>query len=190
MPEIDLDLVKMVDPFNKPIPGQSLTNGDETQHAWDKPPKFVTVKDALDDIFYGLMERERLISLVSIMAEGIFDITTMAQIVLEKGWRDGKWNTELLLLLAEPVMIILMAISEKAGIRDYDIYEGERDELSDEQQKLLSRGLSEGMKNKTKFKGMDMPPVSKESVPAPILEGIEEAEIPQASLLEKPTGGQ
>jgi hypothetical protein len=190
MPEIDLDLVKMVDPFNKPIPGQSLTNGDETQYAWDKPPKFVTVKDALDDIFYGLMERERLLSLVSIMSEGVFDIATMAQIVLEKGWRDGKWNTELLLLLAEPVMIIIMAISEKAGIRDYDIYEGERDELSDEDQKLMAADITKGLKNKTKFKGMDMPPVSKESVPAPILEGIEEAEIPQASLLEKPTGGQ
>jgi hypothetical protein len=87
-------------------------------------------------------------------------------------------------------MIILMAISEKAGIRDYDIYEGERDELSDEDQKLMAADITKGLKNNTKFKGMDMPPVSKESVPAPILEGIEEAEIPQASLLEKPTGGQ
>jgi hypothetical protein len=190
MAEIDLDLVKMVDPFRKPIPGQSLTNGEETQYPWDKPPKYVTVKDALDDIFYGLMEEERLVSLVSIMSEGVFDIATMAQIVLEKGWRDGKWNSELLLLLAEPVMIILMAISEKAGIRDYDIYEGERDELSGEDQKLMAADITKGLQNKIKFKGMDMPPITKESVPTPILEEIKDAEIPQASLLEKPTGGQ
>ena len=172
--DINQDVVAMVKPFEGPVPGQSLTNSPGN-YAWEKPPEFVTVKDALDDIYISLIQKEKLLALVEILAEGAYDIITVAQMLLEKGWRDGKWNTELMLLLAEPTIIIIMAI-----------YQGENQELDEEDADQFVKDVAKDVNQDMTFKGMQMPPVKKESVPTEILEGIEEAEIPKASLLQKP----
>jgi len=186
MAEISQEMVKQMKPFEGPIPGQSLTNPVESNHPWQKPPKFVTVKDSLDNVFSNLMQKEKLLALVEMLSEGTYDVVTVTQVLLEKGWRDGKWDTQLMLLLAEPVMIIIMAIAEKAGIRDYEIFEGDNQELDEEEADKFTKDISKDMKQKMTFKGMEMPPVKKESVSPEILEAIESSEIPQASLLNKP----
>jgi hypothetical protein len=183
--DINQDVVAMVKPFEGPVPGQSLTN-PPGNYAWEKPPEFVTVKDALDDIYISLIQKEKLLALVEILAEGAYDIITVAQMLLEKGWRDGKWNTELMLLLAEPTIIIIMAIAERAGIGDYEIYQGENQELDEEDADQFVKDVAKDINQDMTFKGMKMPPVKKESVPTEILESIETAEIPKASLLQKP----
>lgn len=186
MQDLNLEVVEMVNPFSKPIPGQSLTNAPEGNYPWEKPPQFVTVADAIEDIYVDLMDKEKLVALVQIMAEGAYDIVTLAQIILEKGWRDGKWNTELMMLLAEPTMIILMAIAEKAGIGDYEIFEGENQELDEEEADQFVKDVARDVKQDVMFKNIKIPPAKKESVPSEILEEIETAEIPQPSLLERP----
>ena len=186
MAAVNQEIVNMVRPFEKATPGQSLTNPPDTNYAWERPPEFVTVVDALEDLYVSLMEKERLVALVEIMAEGSYDIITLTQIILEKGWRDGKWNTELMLLLAEPTMIMLMAIAERAGIRDYEIFEGENQELDEEEAEEFQKEVGRDIKQDAMFKGIKMPPVQKESVPEEILQNIETAEIPQSSLLERP----
>ncbi len=183
--DVNQNIVGMVKPFEGPVPGQSLTN-PPGNYAWEKPPEHVTVKDALDDIYSMFMQKDRLLALVEILAEGTYDIITVTQMVLEQGWRNGKWNTELMLLLAEPTMIIIMAIAEKSGIGNYEIYEGENQELDEDEADQFQKDVAKDIKQHMTFKGMEMPPVKKESVPAKILEDIETAEIPKASLLQKP----
>ena len=90
----------------------------------------------------------------------------------------------MMLLLAEPLMVILMALSERAGIRDYEIYDGENEELEEEDEKELLTRNKEHLHNSQIF-GVNMPPIKKESVPQEILETIEEADLPKVSLMEK-----
>ena len=45
---INTEVTQMVDPFNKPIPGQSLTNPVDTPYPWEGPPQFVKVNEAID----------------------------------------------------------------------------------------------------------------------------------------------
>ena len=184
---IDENATEIVSPFNRPIPGQSLTNDPATPYPWDTPPEMVSVQDGIDYFIETLLQKEALVSLVQILASGAYTISEIAQIMLEKGWREGKWKSDLMLLLAEPLMVILMAISERAEIRDYELYDGENDEVDDEEEIAITKDLRDSMKEDTFFRGISIPPVRKESVPEGVLEQIKEMPVPkQESLLAAP----
>ena len=134
-----------------------------------------------------LLYKDAFSNLIQLLASKRFSIATLAQIMLEKGWREGKWKSDLMLLLAEPLMVILMAISERAEIRDYELYDGENDEVDDEEEIAITKDLRDSMKEATFFNGISIPPVRKESVPEGVLEQIKEMPVPkQESLLAAP----
>ena len=39
-------------PFERPVPGQSLTNDPDTKYAWEQPPKYTDVSSAIDYLLY------------------------------------------------------------------------------------------------------------------------------------------
>ena len=90
-----------------------------------------------------------------------------------------------MMLLAEPLMIILMAISERAEIRDYEIYEGENEELDDDEKMKVAKEVHTGLNEHLTFRGMEIPEPEVSSVPSELLEKIKEAPIEQKSLLEQ-----
>tara|TARA_A100001201_G_scaffold142479_1_gene140796 strand:+ start:420 stop:1028 length:609 start_codon:yes stop_codon:yes gene_type:complete len=185
--EISDKAVDLVSPFNRPIPGQSLTNDPDTSYPWESPPEYVTVEDALDYLVEHMFQKEQFISLIQILNDKTLAITNIAQIILEKGWRSGKWKSDLMMLLAEPLMVILMAVSERAGIHDYEIYEGESSELDLEDELQVSKDVESAYNEQMLFRGMPMPPVKKESVPEEVLEKIEDMPIPKVDSLLAPT---
>ena len=93
-----------------------------------------------------------------------------------------------MLLLAEPLMVILMALAERAGIHDYEIYKDEFSEMSEEEQMELANDVINSYKEEVNFRGLrSNKPLDVRSVSSDVLEQIEEAEIPQAeSLMAKP----
>ena len=186
-PLIDEDIVNEISPFKRPITGQSLTNDPDTSYAWESPPEYVTVEDGIEYFMDKLLNKDAFTNLIQLLASKRFSIATLAQIMLEKGWREGKWKSDLMLLLAEPLMVILMAISERAEIRDYELYDGENDEVDDEEEIAITKDLRDSMKEATFFNGISIPPVRKESVPEGVLEQIKEMPVPkQESLLAAP----
>ena len=52
----------------------------------------------------------------------------IAQVVLYRGYTQGLWNPDLMLLLIEPTIYLLIAIADYADIKDYVLYEGEEDD--------------------------------------------------------------
>merc|ERR1712078_77917 len=52
----------------------------------------------------------------------------LAQVVLYKGYTEGLWNPDLMLMLIEPTIYLLIAIADYADIKDYVLYEGEEDD--------------------------------------------------------------
>ena len=185
---IDDNATQLISPFSRPVPGQSLTNDPDTHYPWDTPPEIVSVQDGIDYFIETLLQKEALVSLVQILASGAYSISEIAQIMLEKGWREGKWKSDLMLMLAEPLMVIIMAISERAEIRDYELYAGENEELENEEETQITRDLKNSMEEAAMLKGMEIPSIKKESVPVEALEKIKEAPIPtKESLLANET---
>ena len=183
------ETMELVDPFSKPIPGQSLTNDPDNPYPWESPPEFVNVNTAIDSIVMNMLsDEEKLANIIEVLASGEIPIAGIAQIILEDGFRRGRYNPDLMLLLAEPLMVVLMALAERAGIRDYEIYQGEGSELSGEEQAELANDVINSYKEEVNFRGLRTGNnIDVRSVPEEVLERIEEADIPaQPSLMERP----
>ena len=183
------ETMELVDPFSKPVPGQSLTNDPDNPYPWESPPEFVNVNAAIDSIVMNMLsDEEKLANIIEVLASGEIPIAGIAQIILEDGFRKGKYNPDLMLLLAEPLMVILMALAERAGIRDYEIYQGEGSELSGEEQADIANDVINSYKEEVNFRGLRTGNnIDVRSVPEEVLERIEEADIPaQPSLMERP----
>lgn len=122
-----------VDPFDAPIPGESLTSDPSTPKPWERPPQFTDVNEALHEIFMRVTDEEVYGDLMDAIREGT-PIDMIVQTVLFKGYMNGAWNTDLLLTLIEPTMYIIIALAEQNKIMDYKVYAGEEIDLDEKEQ--------------------------------------------------------
>ena len=116
-----------VNPFNAPIPGESLTVSPDSTHSWERPPEYTNDEDALEALYFELTELDTLKQLINIINDGI-PLDEIAQVVLYKGYTEGKYNPDMMLMLIEPTIYLLIAIADYADIKDYTLYEGEEDD--------------------------------------------------------------
>ena len=116
-----------VNPFNAPISGESLTTAPDMQQAWERPPQYTNDEDALEALYFELTELDTLKQLINIINDGI-PLDEIAQVVLYKGYSEGKYNPDLMLMLIEPTIYLLISIADYADIKDYVLYDGEDDD--------------------------------------------------------------
>ena len=121
----------------RPIPGESLTNSPDTPYPWEQATQFTELEPAIDALFIELTEPEAYHSVINLIDNNV-PIGDIAQIILTDGFQKGMWNPDLLLLLVEPVMYMLMALGEKAGIMDAVIYSDEQEDYDDDDKQLNS----------------------------------------------------
>jgi len=116
-----------VNPFNAPIPGESLTTSPDMQKNWERPPRYTDPDDCIENIYLELTSDESLPELVNMINQGI-PLDDLAQVILYKGYTEGLWTPDVQLLLIEPILYLLISIADYAGIKDYVLYEGEEDD--------------------------------------------------------------
>lgn len=186
---LDPQALEMVNPFNRPIPGQSLTNSVDNPYPWESPPRFTKVNEALGFITESILgDEERLVGVLEILGSQELAIAEIAQLILEDGFRKGYFNPDMMLLLAEPVMVVLMALSERAGFGDYEIYQGEKNELDEEERIELANEVMNAMKEEVEFKGLrKQGGIDIRSVPSEVIDIIEDLNIPETQSLLAPT---
>jgi len=165
----------------RPIPGQSLTANPDEPRPFEGPPDFTNFKEALDYIAAELLLEENFMPMVLAMGDGI-PVTDLAMQIGYVGFREGKWNPDLMMMLMEPIMYLLMALAEKAGIK----YRIDDEDDDDEDTTSNQSNQFEQLKKVTKERFPTKSSVSKTALPSDILEKVEELEIPQESLLAKP----
>jgi len=116
-----------VNPFNAPIPGESLTASPETPRAWERPPEYTDQDEAMMAVYMVLTEQDTLKQLIGIISEGV-PLDEIAQVLLYKGYTEGKYTPDMMLMLAEPTIYLLIAIADYAEIKDYVLYNEEEDD--------------------------------------------------------------
>ena len=138
-----------VDPFDAPIPGASLTNDPQNPRAWETPPEFTNQETALKNIFTNITEEESHEQLLNTLRDGV-DIESTVQVILFKGFQDGKWSPDLSLLLIEPTIYLIMWIADQAGIEAQISADGDDwdDDVSNEARTAMENDI-ERMKPKT-----------------------------------------
>ena len=113
-----------VNPFNAPIPGESLTASPENAKAWETPPEYTDQDEAMMAVYMVLTEQATLRGLIEIISDGVA-LDELAQVILYKGYTEGKYTPDMMLMLAEPTIYLLIAIADYAEIKDYVLYNEE-----------------------------------------------------------------
>ena len=179
--ELNETAIEQMSKFERPIPGQSLTNDPDNPKAWERPPEHTSIKTAIPDIFSFLVQEENFINLVMALDKRVA-VADLATMILFTGFQEGKWNPDLMLLLLEPTMYMIMAMAEKAEMGDnYVLYRGEEDDDVDPEKELKT------LRNMGALENFKLDQISSQSVPTEIREKIENLNIPEKleSLLQK-----
>jgi hypothetical protein len=167
----------------RPIPGQSLTNSPDESYPWESPPEFTNFKTALEYITGELLNEEVYMPIMEAVDDGVplSDITTQ---LLYVGFREGKWNPDLLLLLVEPVMYVLMALAEKADI-EYVLYGGEEED-EEEDTVNLAEQKAKNISDVAREKMGNVSEVPQGALPSNIVEQIKSLDISPGLLERQP----
>lgn len=168
---------------SRPIPGQSLTDNPDESYPWESPPEYTNFNKAFNYLAEELLEEEIYVPLMVAMGQGvpISDITLQ---LLQRGFQEGKWNPDMLMMLIEPTMYLLMALAEKAEIEPR-LYGDEEEDLTEEEEAEVANLKAKNLADIAKEKVGDMPKVPSGVLPAEVLEEIETLEVPE-SLLAQP----
>ena len=152
MAELDPQALESYDPFQGPIPGQSLTNSPDARQPWENPPKITNVKEARETVFLEILKQENLEAIVTLMNQGM-SVAKISEMLLFIGYTKGQFNADMMMLLAEPTMYMLLAIAEQVGIdvkvdEDDDVTTADDiDEEDEEDINRLSEKLGDAIRN-------------------------------------------
>ena len=177
---------QMVLTGGRPIPGQSLTSDPSDPAPYERPPEFTSVHEASEDIFEGLIEDQTYREILNLLTENV-PVMDIVQTLLFSGFKEGKWNPDLMLMLAEPVAYMILALAERAGI-DPKIYQGEENDEAEERV-LGVEFKKEKISRIKKLAALGKSPSS--AITPEMVETIEELPLTEApSLMERPAKTQ
>jgi hypothetical protein len=124
--------------FEAPIPGESLTSDPSNPKAYEQPPQFNTAEEATHQIFMTLTEEDNYEEVIDALTEGV-PLDVLTQVFLFKGFQEGQWSVDLMILLTEPTIYILMWIADQAGIEAQIDSDG--DDWDDEEEERMKGAI-------------------------------------------------
>jgi len=167
--------------FERPMPGQSLTNDPDQPWPWEKAPEFTNLDDAIEYFFALIVDEDNHPELLKLLMRG-FPVMDLTEVLLYNAFVEGKINPDLLLLLAEPIAYMLIYITDMAMIDPVILRPDEDDTLTNEERygKKDEFNLQQTLKD-SGIKSFDKDPT--EVLPANIINKLDQ-KVP--SLLEAP----
>tara|TARA_R110002050_G_scaffold75108_2_gene161031 strand:+ start:2123 stop:2710 length:588 start_codon:yes stop_codon:yes gene_type:complete len=172
-PEFTMQAAQM----KRSAPGEAMSNNPDSPYPFESAPEFTVQREALEYLFTIITDESKYVDILIAIDNGV-PIMELTQVILFKGFTEGKWNPDLLLLLAEPLAYMLMALSERQGI-DYIINSDDNDEQTEEDRNLITKNLQ------SKLKGSQDKVKANISLPPEITQKIEKVPIVEESLLAK-----
>ena len=126
-------------PFDAPIPGQSLT--DTPGNApWEHPPQMTNIHEISLFLFKRLTSPKSAEQIILMLQEGV-PAEALARTILFGGFQEGKWSVDAALLIAQTVLKIIIAVAMKGGVKSFKL------SLDDKTNLNFRRNLAD-MKNK------------------------------------------
>ncbi len=104
-----------VSKMGRPIPGQSLTSDPENPAPYEQAPQFTNVHEATLFLWDFVTEPERYNALMSGVSKGV-PIMNIVEVILFEQFQEGMFNPDLMLMLAEPLAYMLIALAERLDL--------------------------------------------------------------------------
>ena len=103
-----------VDPFDAPIPGQSLTD-EPGNYPWEHPPQYTNPEEAMAFLYDRVTEPEIVEQVIAMLDSGV-PVEAIVRVMTFSGFMNGKFNADLAFVLVQPLMNMVSAIGIRAGI--------------------------------------------------------------------------
>tara|TARA_A200000159_G_C7336987_1_gene345475 strand:+ start:60 stop:638 length:579 start_codon:yes stop_codon:yes gene_type:complete len=169
------DYLQEVSKMDRPIAGMSLTNNPDNPAPYEQPPQFTNVHEASLYLWDYLTEDEqRYEALMMGISKGV-PVMTIVEVILFEHFQDGMWNPDLMMMLAEPLAYMLIALAERL---DLDIKIDNEEEEGD----VFGANMQEDMMNKMRTVAQTGETTG--VITSDMKEKMQE--LPEISLLEKP----
>ncbi len=106
-------------PFDTPVPGQSLTD-TPGNYPWEHPPKFVEADEAADYLWNRMSEPEFAEQIIAMLDSGV-PVEAIGRVVLFGGFVKGTFNPDVAFIIAEPVMKMIATVGMLGGVKSFRI---------------------------------------------------------------------
>jgi len=150
-------------PFDSPVPGQSLTD-TPGNYPWEHPPQFTDPEEITEYLWVTLHQKELTEQLIGMLDAGV-PVEAIGRTILFAGFMEGKFSPDLAFIITEPVMKMIAAIGVNGGV-----------------EKIVFS--LEDLTNRKQIKAITQVKMAKEKVEQ-ITEGVQE-DIKKAGLMSKP----
>lgn len=166
--------------LSRSIPGQGLTSDPDNPYPWEKAPEFTDLDAALGYLLNAITQEESYAALMDMIAKQT-PLMELTQVILFKGFTEGKWNPDLMMIAAEPLCYMLLALAERADITAV-ILEDDAEDIEVQSQTLGGNMAKEKLNKLAEAARKNIVP--KGVLPKAIEEDIENLEV--SSLLAQP----
>jgi hypothetical protein len=106
-------------PFDAPVPGQSLTDTPRN-YPWEHAPQYATVEDASMQVWEGLHKEETMEKVIVLLDAGL-TVEEITKVIVFAGFVEGKFTPDVGLLLTPIVAKMIVAIGKNAGVEKINI---------------------------------------------------------------------
>lgn len=132
-------------PFDAPIPGQSLT-AEVGSRPWQSPPKYATIEQALEYYIPRITSEDMYDDLLDILELGV-PITSLADTIQSAGVMQGLHSVDVGVLITPVIIEMLAYIGDEAEI-EYELGMQKRldeDKISDSKIALAMKAMRNKM---------------------------------------------
>ena len=105
-----------INPFDAPIPGQSLTD-TPGNYPWEHPPKYTDFMEASTFIWNRLHQKENTKRILALIQMGV-PIESLTRTTLFGGFVNGLWNPDLAIMLAPTVAKMYLSMAQVGNLKD------------------------------------------------------------------------
>ena len=106
-------------PFDAPIPGQSLTN-EPGNAAWEHPAQFADTDSAMEFVMKKLTN-QNMNEQILLMLKNKIPVEAITRLVVFGGFVEGKWTVDVATLITPLVMQLIAAIGMRAKVKEMNI---------------------------------------------------------------------
>ena len=130
--------VQAQDPFDAPVPGQSLTE-EPGKHPWDKPPEIVDVDEAMGYVIENIMESPEATEQLGKQLMTGLPIESLVNTITFTGFAEGKWTPDIAELMKPPLSAFFILFAQEHNIPAVMFNTGDEEGLSDDHAMLSMR---------------------------------------------------
>ncbi len=103
-------------PFDAPVPGQSLTD-KPGNGPWEHPPQYTNTAEAADFVWNQLSTPEFSEQVIAMLDAGV-PVEAIVRVITFGGFMQGKYTPDVGFMIVEPLMKLVSAIGIRAGVKE------------------------------------------------------------------------